>query len=73
MEQNIEDKVSEPIGQDGLGHSTLGRLKSPSNRLLKCIHVPPTITMIFLTPANAKRPKKEVYKKPQPSYENTGL
>ena len=41
MEQNIEDKVPEPIGQDGLDHPTLGRLKSPSNKVVK-VHPRPS-------------------------------
>ena len=35
MEHNVEDNVSEPTGQDGLDKSTLGRLKSPCNKVVK--------------------------------------
>ena len=37
MEQNVEDNVSEPTGQDGLDQTILGRLKSPSNKVVKVL------------------------------------
>ena len=37
MEQNVKDNVSELIGQDGLDQTTLGRLKSPSNKVVKVL------------------------------------
>ena len=37
MEQNVEDNVSEPTGQDGLDQTTFGGLKSPSNKVVKVL------------------------------------
>ena len=69
MEQNVEDNVSEPIGQDGLDQTTLGRLKSPSNKVVKVL---PLLSNRHNDFSNSSKYETSV-EGPQPLYENMGL